>query len=115
MGHTSNSLIRLAVEHHLGLTPTGRPQAGHLKQTLETICDSISSQHFHDWASLSELQREGRLDQLARIHVGRMLDQVLQRSDLLRDLHTEGKIKVIGAMYNVKSGKVDFLDSENDD
>lgn len=114
MGHTSNSLIRLAVEHHLGLTPTGRPQAGHLKQTLETICDSISSQHFHDWASLSELQREARLDQLARIHVGRMLDQVLQRSDLLRDLHTEGKIKVIGAMYNVKSGKVDFLDSEND-
>jgi carbonic anhydrase len=39
---------------------------------------------------------------------------VLERSRLLRDLLAQQKIKVIGAMYNVKSGKVDFLDSEND-
>jgi carbonic anhydrase/SulP family sulfate permease len=114
MGHTSNSLIRLAVEHHLGLLRSAAPQAEHLKQTLETICDSVSSLNFRDWASLSELQRETRLDQLARIHVGHMLGRVLERSRLLRDLLAQQKIKVIGAMYNVKSGKVDFLDSEND-
>jgi carbonic anhydrase len=114
MGHTSNSLIRLAVEHHLGLLPAALPQAEHLKQTLETICDSVSSEHFLDWKSLSELQRETRLDQLAQIHVGRMLGRVLERSSLLRNLLEQGRIKVIGAMYNVKSGKVDFLDWGND-
>ncbi|HBH55077.1 MAG TPA: sulfate transporter [Planctomycetaceae bacterium] len=110
MGHTSNSLIRLAFEHHLGLVNPGVLQAENLKNTLETIQHSVSPGQFEMWRALNGQQQGDLLDQVARTHVRRMLEQVLERSTVLRKLHTEGRIKVIGAMYNVKSGEVDFFE-----
>jgi carbonic anhydrase len=55
-------------------------------------------------------QQEALVNQIAKHHVQRMLGLVLERSRAIRDLHSQGRIKVVGAMYDVQSGDVEFFD-----
>jgi carbonic anhydrase/SulP family sulfate permease len=110
MGHTSNSLIRLAVEYRLGITSPEIVRAEHLRTTLETIHESLDPAQLSGWRSMNGPQQEALVNQIAKHHVQRMLGLVLERSRAIRDLHSQGRIKVVGAMYDVKSGDVEFFD-----
>ncbi|MFN7803564.1 MAG: bifunctional SulP family inorganic anion transporter/carbonic anhydrase [Planctomycetaceae bacterium] len=110
MGHTSNSLIRLAVEHQLGISSPEIQRAEHLRTTLETIHESLDSSQLTGWRTMNAPQQEALVNQVAKHHVQRMLGLVLERSRVIRDLHTQGRIKVVGAMYDVQSGHVAFFD-----
>jgi carbonic anhydrase len=37
------------------------------------------------------------------------ISEIRKRSEILKDLEDSGKIKIIGAIYDMDSGKVDFL------
>jgi carbonic anhydrase len=43
-------------------------------------------------------------------NVRRAMQEVRERSPALRDLIQGGQIAVVGGVYDVESGKVDFLD-----
>lgn len=48
------------------------------------------------------------VENVARINVERNVQEILNRSDILREMVNEGKIGIGGAMYDVGSGKVEF-------
>ncbi len=49
------------------------------------------------------------VDRVAAIHVHNVMMAIRQESPTLRDMIDAGQIQVAGAMYNVKSGQVEFM------
>lgn len=50
------------------------------------------------------------LDGVAARNVGLTLLEIRRRSSILRDLVASGRVAIVGAMYDVRSGRVDFLE-----
>ncbi len=50
------------------------------------------------------------VDQVAEMNVQKQVRQLLDESPILRGLVNEGKLKVVGAMLDVETGKVQFLE-----
>ena len=51
------------------------------------------------------------VDHIAEVNVQRTIKDIRQKSPVLQGLESEGKLKIVGAMYDVSTGKVTFLDS----
>ena len=49
------------------------------------------------------------MQQVALTNVRLVIDEIQRRSPLLVELLDRGDIGIVGAMYDVQSGKVDFL------
>ena len=50
------------------------------------------------------------VDEVACANVRRTVAQLAARSSVLQALAADGDIAIVGAMYNVGTGKVEFLD-----
>lgn len=50
------------------------------------------------------------VDRVAKINVGLVKEQILNDSPVLAEMIKEGSVKLVGAMYHVESGKVEFYD-----
>lgn len=49
------------------------------------------------------------VDAVTKVHVQQALPQIRDRSRVLADLETAGKIKIVGAMYDIATGKVSLV------
>ena len=49
------------------------------------------------------------VDAVARKNVDLTMADILRRSAVLADLQTSGTLKVVGAMYNIETGLVEFF------
>jgi carbonic anhydrase len=82
---------------------------GHLTQLLQRIGPAVQrtkatykGKHDHtDYAFV---------DAIAAENVRLVKEQIRERSPELRNMEQEGKIKIVGVMYDISSGKVDFYD-----
>jgi carbonic anhydrase/SulP family sulfate permease len=64
------------------------------------------------WKQLQEAPAEAKaafVDEVARRNVQHSLRQVVEQSQTIRRLIDEGRIAVVGAMYDVGTGKIDYL------
>lgn len=52
------------------------------------------------------------VENVAKLNVQLTMQQIITRSAILRDMQKQGEIAIIGGMYNVETGKVDFYDNE---
>lgn len=50
------------------------------------------------------------MDKVSEIHVRRSIDTVVERSEIVREMIGQGKVGVIGGMYRIETGMVDFYD-----
>lgn len=50
------------------------------------------------------------VDNVATKNVYLTIDRILQESPVLAEMQNKGKIKIIGAMYNINTGAVDFFE-----
>ena len=50
------------------------------------------------------------VEKVARIHVRRSIENVVERSVVLREMIEKGEIALVGAMYDVETGAVEFFD-----
>ena len=49
------------------------------------------------------------VDSVARENVRRNIDGIAKRSDVLREMQEEGSIEIVGGMYDISTGAVEFL------
>lgn len=49
------------------------------------------------------------VDKVATHNVERTIDDMRASSEILRELEASGAIKIVGAMYDVSTGRVNFL------
>ncbi len=97
LGHTGFGAVKGACDgvelgHLMGLLGKIRPAV------QATRCDADRSS-----------QNAAFVDAVAEAHVIRMADQMVGESAVIRDLVDAGKPGVVGAMYDVRTGRVRFL------
>lgn len=57
---------------------------------------------------------EAVIDAVARSHVGDVLELLINRSGVIRDAVADGTCRVVGALYDTCTGRVDFIDDARD-
>ncbi len=107
LGHTKCGAVRAAVE----LTAAGQDNPINLKH-LAPVLDQVRTSALpliEDYGTLTPDEQQTRVDEVARQNVLKTVKDVTETSDTLRRLMDDGNIAVVGAMYDVSTGRVEFL------
>lgn len=95
LGHTHCGAVRgacdgIELEHLSGLLAKIKPSVDHVHR------------HHHD------LDHDEFVDRVAKQNVQLTMQQILTSSRTLKGLYEEKKIDIVGGLYNIESGEVDF-------
>ena len=60
-------------------------------------------------ASVQERDGEVEVEEVTKANVHQSIKEIRDKSSILADLETEGKIKIVGAVYHVENGRVTYL------
>ena len=110
MGHTSCGAVNAAVKCY-GDTASVERETGstHLGELLETIQESIDPE---DPIPTDDESFQRYADGVAVRHVQRTIQKLMSSSALLCKLVKLGRVGVVGALYDVKTGRVHFCCAE---
>jgi carbonic anhydrase/SulP family sulfate permease len=114
MGHTSCGAVKAAVElFETGQNPAEATGCQHLDALVGEIQKAIApgSKPIGDWVT-PEI-KSIFVDNVSRRNVLRTLDYIRNESETLGALEKAGKVRIVGAIYNIKTGVVDFLDGDS--
>jgi carbonic anhydrase len=117
MGHTQCGAVTAAVELlRSGLTSSVEKLTGcqHLEPIVYQIQQSLDDSASEEVARESGDEKTAVVDLVARRNVLRTVREIVTQSRTIRKLVEEGRIAVVGALYDVRSGKVDLLEEEQD-
>ncbi len=98
LGHTSCGAVKGAVQ---------QVDLGHITELLSKVIPAINS--ITDPKPDSEDQLGPYVNKVAEINVHNSIKDIHERSSILKELEDEDTIKIIGALYDVKTGIVNFL------
>lgn len=84
---------------------------GHFTQLVEKIEPAIERE------TATEQHRNGEnsdfVKNVTQIHVHHTIEQIREKSAIIADLEKEEKIKIVGGLYHVETGKVIFYENKN--
>ena len=99
LGHTSCGAVKGACDNaDLGL----------LTGLLEKIKPAVNAVKTPSQETLRNSKNIDFVDEVAAMNVSLTIDDIRNRSKVLAEMESDGEIKLVGAMYNVASGKVTF-------
>lgn len=110
MGHTSCGAVTAAVD--LTCTrnsPEEETGCQNLEPIVRTIQEAFDSAECHRLPFITPEEKATFIDNVAQRSVQRTVDQIVQQSSTLGRLVREGRIAVVGAMYDVATGNVRLL------
>jgi len=81
----------------------------HLAAIVQEIEESISREDLAQLKDAGAGSTEAMADDIARRNVFRTVGEITSRSRVIRDAVDTGKVMVAGAIYDVKSGKIEVL------
>jgi len=114
LGHTRCGAVTASVE--LACSDTTAEQATgceHLDSIVNAIQESIVPHECRSLLSSEPERKTSYVDDVASRNVLRTVELIRQRSAVLRRLEEEGKIAIVGAMYDVGTGNIRLLTREN--
>ncbi len=110
MGHNNSAVMRMAVNQLLSQQPDQRARdCTHLQPVLELIQKSIDSKQLQGWEKMEVKAQQACIDEIYRRHLSRTIESILAESSIIARLVGEGRVKVVAAMYDVRSACVEFL------
>jgi carbonic anhydrase len=98
LGHSKCGAVTATLE--------GKPVPGNialLTKALQPGIDKIHQEH-------SDLSKEDQLNYAVEALVRYQMIELIKNSELLKKAKADGKLQVMGAVYDVETGKVRFLD-----
>ena len=96
-----------ALDHqHEGDRDGGQQQCQHAETCRDVRDHPLTSQGIEQ---LPASEKESFVNAVARRNVSRAVESMLQQSQTLDGLARDGRIEVIGAMYDVVTGDIEFL------
>ncbi len=96
IGHTRCGAIKGACDN---------VQLGNLSGLLEKIKPAMEKTDSFG----KDLDIAGHAERVAYSNVVHSMDEILERSSIIRSLYREGKIGIVGGIYSVENGKVHFI------
>lgn len=110
MGHTRCGAVTAAVNFaSSGGSAAEATGCQHLDPIVHDIQRAIEPHTLRRIADRSAAEIGPFVDDVARRNVARVVDQILQESRALGDLVRDGRIAIVGAMYDVATGNIEFL------
>ncbi len=113
LGHTRcgavTSSVKLVCNNQNAESVTG---CEHLQAIVNEIAPSIEGQSAESLDQLEPSELDGYIDGVAERNVLHTVEEILRRSTVIRKSAESGEIKVVGAMYDVKTGSIVFLGDE---
>ncbi len=111
MGHTQcgavNSSLRLAIDKKSAVEATG---CENLDVLVEEIQKSIEPQNCNCFDVMDESNKQKVLEDITRKNVRNSMRSIIDRSSKLRELISSGKVLLVGALYDVGTGQVEFFE-----
>jgi carbonic anhydrase/SulP family sulfate permease len=98
---------RKDVQHETGCS--------YLPAIVEEIEPSVRQEEADRYADLDPAGQERVVNEVARRNVHRAIDEILARSSATRIAAEAGRIMVVGAMYDVRTGEINFFHDEQPD
>jgi len=80
----------------------------HLQFIVEDISAAVDEGICRSIAQSTGFEREELIDEVARRHVQHVIKSIREQSSTIRELELAGRIQIVGAMYDVRSGRVEF-------
>jgi carbonic anhydrase/SulP family sulfate permease len=113
MGHTRCGAVTAAVDLY-GASLDGDAPFGcaHLGFLVHDIQQSIDPRARGSIAGLAAEDKESLINAVSQNNVGRTVDLMRQQSQTLDRLVREGRIVIVGAMYDVVTGDITFLEGD---
>ncbi|MCS7251417.1 MAG: carbonic anhydrase [Anaerolineae bacterium] len=97
LGHTGCGAVRAAME----AMAMGKEGEGHLKRIVEAIRPAIIE---------SQPELNDRLERAIHMNIRRSVRELLSRGLAFSSLVQEGQLKIVGAWYDLESGRVEVLE-----
>ena len=109
LGHTRcdavTSSVQLLGEQKHVLQATG---CENLHTIVNEIAPCIEPSEFAPFLAMNPDAQDVFVDEVAKRNVLQTVANIRQRSKVIRDAADEGTIMVVGALYDVKSGHIEF-------
>lgn len=124
-GNVEDAKMLGSMEYGLGVAGSkvlmvlGHESCGAVKSAIDNVDVGSANvdallEHIQEHIHLPEEHRDSKdkdfFDTVVRNNVRHTVMNIRERSDIIRNLEAEGKIKVVGAVYSVKNGVVTLLD-----
>jgi carbonic anhydrase/SulP family sulfate permease len=110
IGHTKCGAVTAAV--NLAGSNANTEQATgcqHLEPIIQEIQLSMDPQSWKQSEPWPEQVKADLINAVARQNVFRTVKSVLQQSRTINQLAVQGRLKVVGAMYDIDTGKIEFF------
>lgn len=101
LGHTKCGAVKGACDH---------VEMGNLTELLSKIQPAVYAESETANAEKRNSKNGKFVENVATINVKRSVKSIIERSFILEQMVENGEIGVIGAMYNIETGKVEFYD-----
>ena len=110
LGHTSCGAVKASVELKVaGKSAAEATGCDHLDELVEIIQGSIDPSQLKDFSIWADDKKKAFVDEVARKNVLYTMTYIREKSAILDRLTRENKIMMVGALYDVNTGKVNFL------
>ena len=100
MGHQHCGAVKGAIDD---------VELGHITSMLGKIKPAV--EQFADYSDEKSSKNAEFVQMVAEKNVELNVENVRQQSPILREMEANGEIKIVGAMYDLSSGKVNFMDA----
>jgi carbonic anhydrase/SulP family sulfate permease len=110
LGHTSCGAVKASVELKVaGKTAAEATGCDHLDELVGIIQGSIDPSQLKDFSTWADDKKKAFVDEVARKNVLNTMNYIREKSRILDRLIREDKVMMVGAVYDVHTGKVNFL------
>ena len=110
MGHTRCGAVTAAV--NFACSPETASQVTgcqHLDCVVNDIQKSVDIETCQRISDLTSDEKESYIDTVARRNVLSSIQTIVKQSETLSNLIREGRIAIVGGMYNIATGEIEFL------
>lgn len=101
LGHTKCGAVKGACDH---------VEMGNLTELLSKLQPAVYSESETTDAGKRNSKNPNFVENVATINVKRSVKNIIERSFILEEMLDNGEIGIVGAMYNIDTGKVEFYD-----
>ena len=109
LGHTRCGAVSTAVTYARSTVPAAEETGcQHVEHILREIQESIDQNACREFERLSKIEQEDFVNGVACANVMRTVEMIVEQSQTLANLVQDGKIVIVGAMYDVVTGDITF-------
>lgn len=99
LGHTKCGAVKGACDH---------VEMGNLTELLSKLQPAVYSESETTVADKRNSKNGKFVENVATLNVKRSVKNIIERSFILEEMLNKGEIGIVGAMYNIDTGKVEF-------